>query len=57
MLATHTGDIKLASSHAVANGMQITYLVAGALAAFALVMAARNGGVRPHEDDYSRSPR
>jgi len=57
MLATHTGDIKLASSHAVANGMQITYLVAGALAAFALVMAARNGGVCPHEDDYSRSPR
>ncbi|HEJ7039923.1 TPA: MFS transporter [Serratia liquefaciens] len=57
MLATHTGDIKLASSHAVANGMQITYLVAGALAAFALVMAVRNGGVRPHEDDYSRSPR
>lgn len=57
LMATHTGDIKLASSHAVANGMQITYLVAGALAAFALVMAARNGGVRPPEDDYSRSPR
>lgn len=57
MLATHTGDIKLASSHAVANGMQITYLVAGTLAAFALVMAARNGGVRPPDDDYSRSPR
>lgn len=57
LMATHTGDIKLASSHAVANGMQITYLVAGALAAFALVMAVRNGGVRPPEDDYSRSPR
>lgn len=57
LMATHTDDIKLASSHAVANGMQITYLVAGALAAFALVMAARNGGVRPPEDDYSRSPR
>lgn len=57
LMATHTGDIKLASPHAVANGMQITYLVAGALAAFALVMAVRNGGVRPPEDDYSRSPR
>ncbi|CAI2422550.1 MFS transporter [Serratia liquefaciens] len=57
LMATHTGDIKLASPHAVANGMQITYLVACVLAAFALVMAVRNGGVRPPEDDYSRSPR
>ncbi|MDW5499222.1 MFS transporter [Pseudomonas lundensis] len=57
MLAANTGDIKLATAEAVSNGMRVTYLAAGVLAAIALVMTLRSHAAIKPGADYSRSPR
>ncbi len=57
MLAANTGDIKLATAEAVSNGMRVTYLAAGVLAAIALVMTIRSHAAIKPGADYSRSPR
>ena len=57
MLAANTGDITLATAEAVSNGMRVTYLAAGVLAAIALVMTLRNHAAIKPDGDYSRSPR
>lgn len=57
MLAANTGDIKLATAEAVSNGMRVTYLAAGVLAAIALVMTLRSHAAIKPDADYSRSPR
>ncbi|MBP1129722.1 MFS family permease [Serratia sp. PL17] len=57
MLAANTGDIKLATADAVSNGMRVTFLAAGALAAIALVMTLRTNTIGKQGPDYNRSPR
>lgn len=53
LLAANTGDIKLVTANAVSNGMRVTFLVAGVLAAIALAMAVRNHAALNSQPRYS----
>ncbi|CAI1498974.1 Spectinomycin tetracycline efflux pump [Serratia quinivorans] len=54
MLAANTDDIKLATAEAISNGMRVSYLTAGVLAAIALVMTIKNHATIKPNADYSR---
>lgn len=54
MLAANTGDIKLATAEAISHGMRVTYLMAGVLAAIALVMIIKNPAAIKPDADYGR---